>query len=435
MPVRASSRTERQPRVLVVVQNMSYLFDRRVQNEAKALVAAGIGVTVVCPKATVDEPDRHVVDGVVVRSYPSLGATAGVLSYLREFALAWLLTTRLTWRAHREEGFDVLQACNPPDTYWALGWLWRAWGKDFVFDQHDLNPEVFADRFGTGSVRNRVLHRLLLLLERVTYASASHVVVPNESYREVAVQRGSVPRDRTTVVMSTPDHRLMQRGEPVPDARAGFAHLVAYVGVMGPQDGVDRLLRAVRLLKDQGRADTRYVLMGFGDCRPQLQALTTQLDLDDCVHFTGRVTQQELRGWLSAADLGVTPDPCTPFTDRSTMNKTLEYMACGVPVVATDLTETRRSAGEAAEYVRTEHEMAQAIGRLLDDPERRAAMAVVGRARIEGELSWDRSAEAYVSALSAVIGARRPVPALTLIPAPRPEPVLAPEAVVRLPVA
>jgi glycosyltransferase involved in cell wall biosynthesis len=391
------------PRVLVVIQNMGYAYDRRVQNEAQALLAAGIGVTVVCPKARPDEPDVHEVDGVLVRSYPELGVTSGVLSYVREFVLAWLLTARLTWRAHRAEGFDVLQACNPPDTYWALALLWRLAGKRFVFDQHDLNPEVFEDRFGRTGVRDRVLHRLLLLLERASYATADHVVVPNESYREVATTRGRVPRLRTTVVMSTPDHRTMRRTEPRPGARGGAAHLVAYVGIMGPQDGVDRLLRAARVLEDRGRSDVRFVLMGYGDCLEALRQQSHELGLDDVVTFTGRVGQDEVRAWLSSADLGVTPDPLTPFTDRSTMNKTLEYMACELPTVATDLRETRRSAGDAAVYVRTEEDMATAIADLLDDPERRARMGAVGRARICGELAWDGFARAYVAAVREVL--------------------------------
>ncbi len=395
-------------RVLIVVQNMNYAFDRRVQNEAKALVAAGIGVTVICPKGVSNEPDRLVTDGVVVRSYPGLGATAGVLSYLREFMLAWLQTARLSWRTHREEGFDVLQACNPPDTYWALGLLWKLRGKKFVYDQHDLCPEVFVDRFGTGSRLNRFLHRTLLLLERLTYRTAQHVLSPNESYREVAMTRGGVPRERTTVVMSTPDHRLIRRTDPHPDARAGYRYLVAYVGVMGPQDGVDRLLRIARLRRDAGRDDTRYVLMGFGDCRPQLQQMTTKLGLDDCVLFTGRVDHDQLRGWLSAADLGVTPDPSTPFTERSTMNKTLEYMACEVAVVASDLVETRRSGGDAAVYARTEQQAADAIDLLLDDPQRRAEMGRVGRERVMGELSWDRFAVDYVATIRDVLGLQAP---------------------------
>lgn len=409
VPSRTRAHRTRSNRVLIVVQNMSYRFDRRVQNEARALTAAGIGVTVICPKGSSTEPDVVDLDGVMVRSYPMLSPTAGVLSYLREFLVAWLQTARLSWRTHRHEGFSVMQACNPPDTYWALALGWRLWGKKFVYDQHDLCPEIFVDRFGTGSLLNRTLHRSLLLLERATYGMAQHVLSPNESYREMALTRGGVPRERTTVVMSTPDHRIIRRSEPRPDARSGYRYLVAYVGVMGPQDGVDRLLRIARLRRDAGRDDTRYVLMGFGDCRDELKRMTTGLGLDDCVHFTGRVDHDELREWLSAADLGVTPDPSTPFTERSTMNKTLEYMACEVAVVASDLVETRRSGGDAAVYVQTEQQAADAIDLLLDNPERRAEMGRLGRERVMGELSWDRSAVVYVAAMSDLLGVRAPL--------------------------
>ncbi|MGJ7442277.1 glycosyltransferase family 4 protein [Aquipuribacter sp. MA13-6] len=391
-------------RVLIVVQNMNFRFDRRVQNEAHALVAADIGVTVICPKGSTTDPDVLDVDGVIVRSYPMLSPTSGVISYFREFLVAWFQAARLSWRTHREEGFDVMQACNPPDTYWALARLWRLWGKKFVYDQHDLCPEIFGDRFPASSARNRVLHRIQLWLERASYATAEQVVVPNESYREMAITRGGVPRERTTVVMSTPDHRILRRGEPQPDAREGKSFLVAYVGVMGPQDGVDRLLRAAKLLQEAGRNDIRFVLMGFGDCFENLQALSADLGLDECVHFTGRVDQTQLRSWLSAADLGVTPDPRTPFTDRSTMNKTLEYMACELAVVASDLVESRRSAGTAAVFVEDEQRLATAIAELLDDPDRRAVMGRLGRERIETELSWELSAVRYVATMSAVLG-------------------------------
>ncbi|MFC5381918.1 glycosyltransferase family 4 protein [Aquipuribacter nitratireducens] len=385
-----------------------------MQNEARALLAAGTGVTVICPRATPDEAEVHDHDGVTVRSYAPPPPTSGILSYFREFVVAWLRTAQLSWRCHRSEGFAVLQACNPPDTYWLLALIWRLWGKGFVYDQHDLCPEVFLDRFGRRSFRDRVLHRLLLWLERASYATADLVVSPNESYREIATGRGRVPLDRTTIVMSTPDHRIMRRSEPKPGARDRFANLVVYVGVMGPQDGVERVLDTARTLRDRGRDDIRFVLLGFGDSEPRLRRLSAQFGLDGHVHFTGRVQQPEVVAWLSAADVGLTPDPPSAFNERSTMNKTLEYMACELPVVATDLLETRRSAGEAAVYVQTVEEMADAVDALLDDPARRGWMGAVGRARIEGELSWDRFAHAYVAAVQRVLskgarGARGPV--------------------------
>ncbi len=393
--------------VLVIIQNMPYRFDRRVRHEVDALLGAGVTVSVICPKDTVDEPDLTDVEGATVYSYPPPPASTGVLGYVREFLYCWLHTARLSRRAWSDARFDVIQACNPPDTYWALALLWRVRGVRFVYDQHDLCPEVFVDRFGRRGLRARVLHRGLLALERASYATAHHVISPNPGYAEIARSRGRRTAADTTVVMSSPDPAVVRRGEGVPEARRWrgreFAHLVVYVGVMGPQDGVDRLLRAATQVVAAGRLDTRFVLIGFGDELAGLQALATASGLDDYVQFTGRLPHEAVRAWLSSADLGVTPDPKSEFTDRSTMNKTLEYMACELPVVATDLTETRRCAGAAAVYVDDERQLAAAIDRLLADPGERARMGAIGRARIEGELRWDRYATAYVEAFRALL--------------------------------
>ncbi|WP_233507509.1 glycosyltransferase family 4 protein, partial [Jiangella anatolica] len=383
-------------RVLIVVQNIPLRYDRRVRSECRALLDAGYGVTVICPKDTADEPDEQVADGVVVRSYPPPPATSGLVSYLVEFVVCWLRTARLSLRAARAEGFDVIQACNPPDTYWLLGLLWKLRGKKFVYDQHDLCPEVYEARFG----KRGPLYRALLLLERATYATADRVVSPNPSYQEIALTRGKLPIERTTVVMSSPDPELMRRGEPHPELRGGREFLVCYIGIMGPQDGVDRLLdAAAHYVHVLGRTDTRFALLGYGDSLDDLRAQCTRLGLDEWVTFTGRVDQAELGRWLSTADVGVTPDPPCEFNHRSTMNKTLEYMAHEVAVVATDLRETMRCAGPAAEYVPDGDPvvMAKTIAMLLDDPNRRARMGATGRQRIETELAWQLQARDYVA--------------------------------------
>jgi glycosyltransferase involved in cell wall biosynthesis len=404
--VRPARQPMRAPRALVIIQNLPLRIDRRVRSECRELVAAGYGVTVVCPKETPDEPDQHDLDGVIVRSYPAPGTTSGLVSYVIEFLVCWWRAAGLSVRTHRAEGFDVIQACNPPDTYWLLGLLWKARGKKFVYDQHDLCPEVYEARFG----KRGFLHRVMLVLERATYAVADRVVSPNPSYQEIATGRGGVPIERTAVVMSTPDPTLMRRGESRPELRHGRAHLVCYVGIMGPQDGVDGLLEAISLyVHDLGRTDTHFALLGFGDSLEDLQAMSTRLAIDGWVTFTGRVDHDELGRWLSTADLGVTPDPPCEFNHRSTMNKTLEYMAHQVPVVATDLRETRRCADTAAEYVPEGDPalMAKTIAMLLDDPARRAVMGVEGRRRIETELAWSHQARAFIDLYDGLLGVER----------------------------
>ncbi|WP_152817325.1 glycosyltransferase family 4 protein [Pseudactinotalea sp. HY160] len=399
----AATVAERSPRVLVVIQNLPLRIDRRVRSECRALIDAGYGVSVICPKEHAGEPDRHELDGVVVHSYPAPSGSRGLWSYLWEFLVCWVRTARLSRRVAAAEGFDVLQACNPPDTYWLLGALWRLRGRPYVFDQHDLCPEVYEARFG----RRGVPFRVLLGLEALTYRVADRVVCPNPAYQAVALERGRVPLGRTAVVMSTPDAARMRRGAPCRELRRGRRHLVTYVGIMGPQDGVDRLLAAIdHFVHERGRTDTTFALLGFGDSLADLRADCTRRELDPWVTFTGRVDHDELGRWLSSADLGVTPDPPNEFNHRSTMNKTLEYMAHELATVATRLRETARCAADAAVYV-PEGEpiaMAAAISDLLDDPAARERMGRIGRARIEGELAWSHQARAYVGVFDALLG-------------------------------
>lgn len=395
-PMRRSGTHHRPRRVLIVVQNIPLRFDRRVRSECRALLDAGYGVTVICPKEDPAEADKRTEDGVIVRSYAPPPATSGLISYVREFAVCWWRTARLAGRAARAEGFDALQACNPPDTFWLLGVWWRLRGRAFIYDQHDLCPEVYEARFG----KRGLLYRILLLLERATYRTAHQVICPNPLYQEVAVGRGGVPEDRTTVVMSAPDPGSMVRSEIDPTLRHGHRRLACYVGIMGPQDGVDRLLEAIdHYVHVLGRDDCHFALLGYGDSLEELRHQRDRLGLADHVTFTGRVDQAELGRWLSTADVGVTPDPPCEFNDRSTMNKTLEYMAHGVPVVATDLRETRRCAGPAAEYVPDGEPsvMAKTIASVLDDPARRREMSMAGRVRIERQLAWPVQARAYVA--------------------------------------
>ncbi|MCP2264909.1 glycosyltransferase family 4 protein [Promicromonospora thailandica] len=392
------------PHVLVIIQNLPFRIDRRVRSECRALTDAGYRVSVVCPQETPDEPARFQVDEVTVHSYAPPPPSRGAVGYVREFAVCWWRTARAAARVHRTAPFDVIQACNPPDTFWLLALLWRLRrGVRFVYDQHDLCPEVYLAKFG----RRDLLYRALLLLERATYRTADHVISTNGSYQEIAQRRGRVDPARSSVVLSTPDADLMRRGDTEPGARDQAKHLVAYVGIMGAQDGVDRLLAAAdHVVHERGRTDVRFALLGFGDALDDLRADCTRRGLDPFVTFTGKVDHAAIGRWLSSADLGVTPDPPSEFNDRSTMNKTLEYMAHELPVVASDLTETRRSAGEAARYVPGTDPAAlgDAILEVLDDPERARAMGAVGRARIEGELSWRRQAATYVGVFDRLTG-------------------------------
>lgn len=384
------------PSVLIVVQNLPVPLDRRVWLESQALVAAGYDVSVICPSAD-GSPGYRELEGVRIHSYRPPADRRSTLGFAYEFAYCWLRSAGLTVRVARREGFDVLQACNPPDTYFLLGALAKLTGRQFVFDHHDLCPELYAANFAEP---NRWLDRALRALERATFRTADHVISTNGSFREVALTRGGRPPDSVTVVRSGPNLDRLRLRRPDPELKAGKPFLCAYLGVMGPQDGVDRVLDAADVIVNQmGRTDCHFALMGFGPCLEDLRRDAHRRGLDPFVTFTGRVGDEEISEYLSTADVGLAPDPKNDFNDRCTMNKVLEYMAFGLPVVSFDLTESRVSAGPAADYVGEDDPaaFAKAIVALLDDPGRRQAMGRVGRQRVEERFSWARQAPTYVA--------------------------------------
>jgi glycosyltransferase involved in cell wall biosynthesis len=395
------------PRVLIIVQNLPVPFDRRVWLECKALTAAGYDVTVVCPKGKGDAT-HEVLEGVTLLKYRPYAPGGGALGFVLEYAYSFLATARLVLRARRQGRFDVLQACNPPDIFWPIArWLRRRDGSRFVFDHHDLCPELYDSRFPEGRDLPR---RGLLTLEKATFRSADHVVATNASYAEIAVDRGGKSPTDVTVVRTGPDHERLRRKAAVPTLRRGRRHLVAYIGVMGPQDGVDLAVRAAaHVVHDLGREDVAFTFMGAGDSYDEVVVLRDELGLQDYVELPGRVPDDTVLDVLSTADVGLSPDPKNPLNDVSTMNKTMEYMAFGLPVVAFDLKETRVSAEAAASYVPSGDVAgyARAVVELLDDDDRRAAMGRVGRRRIEEELGWAYQRDAYVDVYDSLVGRTR----------------------------
>ena len=394
------------PHVVIIVQNLPVPLDRRVWLECQALVAAGYQVSVVCPKGPGD-PAYAELDGVRIHKYAPPPQANGLLGYALEFGYCWLRTNVLVRRIWRRHRFDALQACNPPDTYWALARRYTRRGVRFVYDQHDLNPEVFRSRFGepTGRVA-KAQYAILCWLERRTYQTARQVIATNESYKEIAVRRGGKRPEDVTVVRSGPDTSVMRPVVADPAIRRGRRYLAVWLGIMGPQDGVDVVLRALDVLVHRmGRDDLHVALLGFGDCHDELVALAAELKLSEYVTFTGRADAKMVAEYLSGADLGLSPDPMNPLNDVSTMNKTMEYMSFALPVVAFDLTETRVSAGEAAVYVEPGdgpaddaaiERYARAVALLLDDADRRVEMAVAARQRAAGELDWAPQRRRYV---------------------------------------
>jgi glycosyltransferase involved in cell wall biosynthesis len=410
------------PRVLIIVQNLPVPFDRRVWLECRALTAAGYDVTVVCPKGKGD-PRRAVVDDVTLLKYRPYAPGGGAGGFILEYVYSFLATAWLVLRARRQGRFDVLQACNPPDIFWPIArWLrWRD-GSRFVFDHHDLCPELYESRFPDSAA---LPHRGLLALERATFRTADHIVSTNGSYAHIAMERGARDSADVTVVRTGPDPDKLRRAAPVDELRRGRRHLVAYIGVMGPQDGVDLAMRAAHhVVHELGRDDVSFTFMGGGDCYDELVALRDELGLLDHVELPGRVPDGTVVDVLSTAAVGLSPDPKNALNDLSTMNKTLEYMAFELPVVAFDLKETKVSAENAACYV-PDGDIAgfgRAIVRLLDDEPLRQAMGEIGRARIEGGYGWPHQQAAYIRVYDRLVGRTPEESAVIVLPEDHPVP-------------
>lgn len=394
-------------RILMLVENNAYPFDVRVRREATALHEAGYDVAVIAPHAD-GQPWSETINGVKVHRFPAPPGGAGLLSYAAEFLYATLAMLVVALKVFFKHGFDVIHAANPPDTLFVVAAVFKPFGVKFVFDHHDLAPETYLSRFQRPK-RNAV-YWALRLLERCTFALADLVIATNESYKGVAMARGRKRAEQVYVVRNGPPLTFKPTA---PDAAlaARAPNLIGYIGTMGPQDGVDYWLRALHeLVFTLKRKDVLAVVIGDGDAMPHLRALAKELSLEPYVWFTGRVTDKEVLSYLSTVQVCVQPDPLNPLNDKSTMNKVMEYMALGKPIVAFDLCETRRSAQEAAIYAPPNDvlEFAKKVLWLMDNPAERERMGEIGRMRVMSSLAWDHSAprlvQAYAEGLSLQAG-------------------------------
>jgi glycosyltransferase involved in cell wall biosynthesis len=390
-------------RVLIIVENLPSPFDRRVWQEAKTLTAAGYRVSIICPKAKGYTKSFEELEGVAIYRHRLLHEADGALGYALEYTAALLAEFYLSLKVLCTRGFDVIHACNPPDTIFLIGAFYKLFGKKFLFDHHDINPELYEAKFG----RRDFFYRMMLWLERMTFKTADVSIATNESYRRIAIERGGMPPEKVFVVRSGPDLRRMKIVPPKPELKRGRKYLVGYVGVMGKQEGIDLLLEGVRyLVHDLKRTDVQFGVVGGGTALEEMKQLARTLDIAEYVTFTGRAPDQELLEMLNTADVCVNPDVANDMNDKSTMNKIMEYMALGKPIVQFDLTEGRFSAQEASLYARRNDpkDLADKVLQLLGDPELRERMGQYGRQRVINALSWDHEVPRLLQAYDAVFG-------------------------------
>jgi glycosyltransferase involved in cell wall biosynthesis len=402
---RSIERVRRYGRVLIIVENLPCPFDRRVWQEARTLAAAGYQVSIICPKAPGYEESFVQIDGIDIHRHRLPTEADGVLGYALEYSVALAMEFWLSLKVLFGRGFDIIHACNPPDTIFLLGSFYKVFGKKFLFDHHDINPELYEAKFGKRGWGRK----FLVALERMSFATADLVISTNESYRQIAIDRGRKDPKDVFVVRSGPDLSRIRQVPANPALRKGRKYLVGYVGVMGKQEGIDLLLQAVQLIVHHlKRTDIHFGLVGGGTELAAMRELAKQLGVAEYVTFTGRAPDSELLEMLNTADLCVNPDRANDMNDRSTMNKVMEYMALAKPVVQFDLTEGRVSAGDASWYARPNDvaDLAQKMVALLADENQRIHMGAVGRQRIEQVLAWQHEAPRLLAAYEHMTGDR-----------------------------
>jgi glycosyltransferase involved in cell wall biosynthesis len=397
-------------RVLIIVENLPSPFDRRVWQEATTLHEAGYTVSIICPTGKGCEQRYEQIDGIHIYRHPLPFEAKGALGYALEYGTALFWEFVLAFRVLRRHGFDVIHACNPPDIIFLVGGFFKLFlRKRFIFDHHDINPELYEAKFD----RRDLFYKLMVLFERLTFRTSDISIATNESYKRIAIERGGMDPDRVFVVRSGPKLDRLRIVPPTPELKQGRRFLVGYVGVMGKQEGIDYLLRAVaHIVYEMGRHDVHFGLVGAGTSLDEMKAYARALKVDGHVTFTGRVPDAEMLAMLNTADVCVNPDVANEMNDKSTMNKIMEYMALGKPIVQFDLTEGRYSAQDASLYaVRNDaRDLGRKIVELLDDPERRQRMGEFGRARVLGQLEWRYEAPKLLRAYDAVFGEQAGAP-------------------------
>jgi glycosyltransferase involved in cell wall biosynthesis len=391
-----------QRRVLIIVENLPVPFDRRVWQEATTLAREGYQVAVICPMTEGYEAAYEHLQGVHIYRHRMPLEARGVAGYILEYGAALFWQFFLACRVYRRHGFDVIHGCNPPDTIFLVGAFFKLlFGKRFLFDHHDLNPELYIAKFG----RRGLFYRVLLQLERWTFITADVSIATNWSYHKIAVERGGMDPDKVFVVRSGPSLERLRPCEPNPALKKGRRYLVGYVGVMGRQEGIHYLLEAVHhIVREQGRHDIHFTLVGSGPELAHLKGLAVKLGIGDFVTFTGRLPDRDLVEVLSTTDICVNPDEVNEMNDKSTMNKVMEYMALGRPIVQFETTEGRYSARDAASYARPNDaaDLARKMLDLLADPARREEMGRFGYERVRRELAWPHQVEPLLKAYDAL---------------------------------
>lgn len=398
--------------ILIIVENLAVPFDRRVWQEANTLKENGADVSIICPIMNGYSKKKEVINGIHIYRHPLPLEARGALGYLLEYSVALFWEFWLSVKIYFKKPFHVIQGCNPPDLIFLVAFFFKLFGVRYVFDHHDINPELYIAKYN----KKGLFYKLLVFFEKLTFKTANYSLATNDSYKEIAIFRGKMPASRVTVVRSGPRLDRLKLTEGNAKYKKGRQYLVGYVGVIGEQEGLDLLLESVKSITTQ-RQDVQFAIVGGGTDLEKVKELCRQMQLSDYVDFYGRVDDATMIDVLNTADVCVNPDRPTEMNNLSTMNKIMEYMALKKPIVQYDLKEGKVSAQKASLYARntSTEDFAEKIMWLLDRPEERARMGNYGYERVVSTLSWDYESRKLIDFYKRVLRIPHPAPALPRI--------------------
>jgi glycosyltransferase involved in cell wall biosynthesis len=379
--------------ILIIVENLPVPFDRRVWQEANTLKESGAMVSIICPKMKGYTASYEIINGIEIYRHSLPFDARGALGYLLEYGVALFWEFFLSWKIYFKKRFQVIHGCNPPDLIFLVALWFKILGVKYVFDHHDINPELYIAKFNNKGF----LYKMMILFERLSFATANFSIATNESYREIAIRRGKMAEDKIQVIRSGPKLDRLKLLPPDKQFLKGKKYLIGYVGVIGEQEGIDLLLESAKHIISI-RQDIQFAIVGDGTCFLKMKKLSTEMGINEYIDFYGRVPDDLLIAILNTADICVNPDKPTEMNNLSTMNKIMEYMALRKPVVQYDLKEGRFSAQEASLYAECGDtiDFSNKIIQLIDDPELRTKMGAFAYNRILNELSWDYEKEKLI---------------------------------------
>jgi len=374
---------------LLIVQNNSFPFDKRVYREATSLKENGYNVFVICPRSNHDKEKELVYEEIHIKRYKDYLAKGGVVSYLLEYASSVLKIFFLFLASVIKNKIDVVHVANPPDFFWPIALTCKLFGIKFIYDQHDLSPEMSMVKF-----QNRILKKLLMLNEKLTVKFADAIIVVNNNFKERLITEWGTDRNKITVVYNGPHESFRVIQNDAMSDKYKNKKVILYIGLMTVNDNIEVIVNAANeLINNRNKKDLHFVLIGDGDVRKKMEELAASYSITKNIEFTGIVNHDMVRKFLNVAEVCIAPDLPNGLNEYLTLVKVLEYMKTSKAFVAFKLKETMDFANGAGLYADDEADFASKIIYLLENPDVSATMGALGSKIINDNYLWSHSEE------------------------------------------